>query len=70
MKTIIEYLETLDEPYKTQAINNTDKDYLQDNKNSITEALKVAFLWSESPEGHHYWDDLHSLLCISNTFKD
>ena len=55
MKTIKELYETLPEPYRTQAINNS---YNKDEMfSSLYDALLSGFLWSETPEGFDYWND-------------
>ena len=58
MKTIIDYLNTLPEPYKTQAINNTGDKNLNRKVKSLNEALMSAFPWQGSPEGYRYWFQL------------
>lgn len=66
MKTIQQHLNELKEPYRTQAINNTDKETLQDKVEDLAFALKVAFLWSNSPEKHGYWGNVHSQIGAKN----
>ena len=61
-KTIKDWLNTLDEPYKTKAIQQTNKDILKEKANSLTIALYKMFGWSESEEGLEYWADLTSTL--------
>lgn len=61
-KPLLEYLETLPEPYRSQAITNTNNHYpsgvVRVFVNDLSEALLSAFPWSESPEGRNYWSDL------------
>lgn len=63
-KTIEDWLNELDEPYRTQAIENTknlaDTTELDRPAFGISDALSCAFIWGRSPEGHIYWSDLHS----------
>lgn len=71
MKTIREHLEILEEPYQSQALQNMLKFGENDLKAVNTAvALKMAFLWDDTPEGWDYWDSLHTLLCISEAYKD
>ena len=60
--TIIEYLNILPEPYKTQALENYNTSFDRFNEYgsegySLFEAINWAFQWDKSPEGHDYWDD-------------
>ena len=57
MKTIIEYLETLPEPYRTQAIENCKvfPDTRNDRAESTAAAIIKAFDWSETKQGYGYW---------------
>jgi len=55
MKTIEQYLNQLEEPYKEQAINNTGDKNLKRKVSSLNEALMSAFPWQGSPEGYRYW---------------
>lgn len=62
-KTIEEWFNELEEPYRTQAIENArnlniDKDRLEDLADSMSDAIMIAFIWCHSPEGHEYWSDL------------
>ncbi len=62
-KTIKEWLETLEEPYREQALVNFES-YCNDDDQveSVIEALYQAFYWEESPEGHRYWSKLVKTL--------
>ena len=53
------WLDQLEEPYRTQAINNTRDKQLRKNCSSMGHALGGSFTWNESPEGLNYWCDLH-----------
>lgn len=61
-KTIEEWLNELEEPYRTQAIENTKRlagtERLYEPADNITDALMSAFIWETSPEGYEYWSDL------------
>lgn len=58
-KTVQEWFDTLKEPYKTQAINNTDKDTLKDTAENLSNALEKSFFWLASSEGHDYWSEVN-----------
>lgn len=62
MKTIREWLEELPEPYRTQAIENTEDELLLERVESLKKAVKCAFIWNKSPQGHEYWSELHETL--------
>ena len=65
MKTILEWYNELEEPYKTKAIHNYDKDFYYRNEvDSLTGALSYGFDWEDSPEDIDYWRDLHDELDI------
>lgn len=64
-KTIREFLEELEEPFRSQALHNLgsqDSQYGGTISNSesqdIPSALSEGFIWFHSPEGHEYWEDL------------
>lgn len=66
-KTIREWLEELEEPYKSQAIQNAENeseynDYLDEARDSLAGAVLGAFTWEYSPEGDKYWSDLYDTL--------
>lgn len=61
-KTVKDWLNTLNEPYKTKAINQTNKDILNLKCNSMSDALLRMFHWERSLEGCEYWNDLHESL--------
>lgn len=56
MKTTKQWLETLPEPYRTQAFENA-KLYglLNRSYSSLKESLYSAFLWGETELGYTYW---------------
>jgi len=58
MKTVIEWFDTLPEPYKTQAINNTKLHLLKTFDESLIDAIKSSFTWHSTDQGHDYWFDL------------
>lgn len=57
MKTVKEWLETLDEPYRSQALENLDEEYGDMIEPNLAEALWGAFVWDDTPQGNDYWRD-------------
>lgn len=63
MKTINEWLNELEEPYRTQAINNSFYNINKTEKaKSLSFALSMAFIWDKTNEGHDYWEKLNDKL--------
>lgn len=60
MKTQKEYLELLEEPYRTKALEQMK--YPLAICSSISDALMGAFIWKDSYEGADYWEELHDKL--------
>lgn len=67
-KTIKQWLKTLKEPYKSKAIQQTNKDILKEEVDSLILALYKMFLWKDSQEGDEYWRDL--VLSLENIEKN
>ena len=63
-KTIKQWLNTLNEPYKTKALQQTNKDRLKEKVDSLIIALYKMFVWEDSVEGDEYWRDL--VLSLEN----
>ena len=62
MKPILQHLEELPEPYRTQAIENYENPELEFPKRkaackTVMDALEVAFDWERSPQGNDYWGE-------------
>lgn len=62
MKTIKEWFETLEEPYRTEAINNTEGKKLNSKQFSLIGSLEIAFIWQESLQKQEYWEGLYLSL--------
>lgn len=45
----------MEEPERSQALNNVDEFSDQQLEKSISDALCGAFYWFETPEGGEYW---------------
>ena len=58
MKTINYYLNQLPEPYRSQAIANTDESKLNLFATNLLNSIWTAFVWMNTPEGGDYWINL------------
>ena len=60
MKSIKEWLETLPEPYRSEALSNNENmpNFNSDTPNDARGAVFSAFVWSVSPQGSTHWQDL------------
>lgn len=58
MKTVKEWLEELPEPYRTQALEQTDNSHLKKTEDTMYSTLLGIFAWSDSREGAEYWRQL------------
>lgn len=61
---IIDYLNQLPEPYCTQAQQNHihrygDTTRLQRYGDYMSTAINVSFSWSNTPQGHEYWQEIY-----------
>jgi hypothetical protein len=70
MKTIEEHLNTLPEPQRSQAFENTialnNEPLLEEKAETTSGALYAAFRWDNSPEGHEYWVNIVKDLETTN----
>ena len=59
MKTIREHLNSLPEPYRTEAImetiNQNGESILSKEYESFYHAISEAFVWADSRKGFYYW---------------
>lgn len=68
MKAIREWLNELEEPYRSQALENVRKlndlpdSVLNGMSESLEESLYDAFIWMDSIQGLDYWVDLKNSL--------
>jgi len=63
MKTNREWLMMMDEPERSQAIENAEKQYpewLNDDEGSIYRTLCRSFSWDKTPkeQGWYYWNNI------------
>jgi hypothetical protein len=61
-KIIKDWLNTLNEPYKSKALKQTNEDILNLYCDSLLNSLYQMFDWVSSEEGLEYWSDLTSSL--------
>lgn len=54
-KTVKDWLNTQNEPFKTLSLNNTNENILRDKTNNLIGSLYHAFTWSDSKEGEDFW---------------
>jgi len=57
-KTIKEWLETLPEPYRTEALDETKPRDSRQVSESLVKAICDAFSWSQSEQGSGYWNEV------------
>lgn len=60
MKTVRQHFESLPEPYRQQAIDNTSKYYLEYEELSLDLALKRCFIWDNTEQGFDYWNEFYN----------
>jgi hypothetical protein len=69
-KTVTEWLDTLEEPVRTQALTNFVEFKREDKlKDNLYEAISAAFPWSLSDEGFRYWCDIANDVSMSLKYK-
>jgi uncharacterized protein (DUF2249 family) len=56
MKTIFEHFMELPEPYRTEAIENTEPEELNSPATNLSSALHGAFYWRDSKQGFDFWN--------------
>jgi len=66
MKTPQQWAEHLPEPIRTEFLENIDPKYVdyKEFPETLTDATKWSFNWSNSKQGWKYWDDVDN-----NAFK-
>lgn len=55
MKTIHQWLKTLPEPLRSEAIKNSPEKFLKAKKSSLSAAINCGFIWTESDSGTEFW---------------
>lgn len=69
-KTVTEWLDTLEEPVRTQALTNFVEFKREDKlKDNLTEAISAAFPWSLSDQGFRYWSDIANDVSMALKYK-
>lgn len=59
MKTIREWFDQLPDGIRDKAILNSTYLKMSNKEESLEDALLGGFVWDESPEGFHYWNNLY-----------
>lgn len=65
MKTVKEWLETLPEPHRSQALENAIKHPLAGLNaefSTLKGALASAFVWAYTTEGGYYWNTFNESI--------
>lgn len=57
-KTIREWLETLPDGYRERALANMDAEDAHINRFHLPDAIRSAFIFSDTPEGADFWNSL------------
>jgi hypothetical protein len=71
-KTTRQWLSQLKDEHRDLAIANADPahiDNLPIEGGTLSAVLSFAFNWSDSPEGHSFWSNIHNKL-LSDTYFD
>lgn len=53
------WLNKMEEPERSKALNNVKEFSNQQLEKSISNALCGAFYWKETPEGEEYWFEIY-----------
>lgn len=61
MKTVKQWFNTLPEPLKSEALEQS-KDNWKFEHSSLSLALVFGFSWSTSPSGQEFWESLQEAL--------
>jgi hypothetical protein len=56
--TIVEWLNLLDEPYRTQSLLNVREDRRTRMVDIMSDAINLGFTWSDTSQQHEYWKAL------------
>jgi len=64
MKSAKEHFETFPEPYRSQALANTDESRLKHLYNTPSSALCWSFMWINTEQGNSYWGEFADTLKI------
>lgn len=60
MKTVKELLQSIpDRKVRKRALRNLDLRFADYPASTIQQALSIAFIYKDTPEGLDYWSDIH-----------
>ena len=62
-KTVEQWLETLPEPYRTQALSQIDPRFTGEEDVSLSEAIRLMVDWDDTAEGFTYWNAVDDWAC-------
>ena len=62
-----EWFKMLKEPYRSQAIENINSEFINLYFKSISDALGSTFTWVDTPQGHKQWIDIHESITAGET---
>lgn len=63
MKTTKEWLQSIEnEMIRDQALKYCNSECLDDEDFSLATALSGAFTWSDTEQGHDYWNDIYERI--------
>lgn len=62
-KTVEQWLGTLPEPYRTQALSQIDPRFTGEEEVSLSEAIMLMVDWEDTAEGFTYWNAVDDWAC-------
>ena len=74
-KTIEQWFQELPEPYRTQTLENCEKQSTIDwnaadaTCDKLSDAVALGFLWQDTPEGEEYWQEVYDTIA-ANEFDE
>jgi len=63
MKTVFDFLLDLPSPYNEMALKNAMTDSLDILVFTQSKALRISFLWEESPQEGYFWSLVDECFC-------
>ena len=62
VKTTEQFLNELEEPYRTKALGYAMQSLLKEICDNQSDALIISFRWNETEEGFTFWNELYKTL--------
>lgn len=70
-KTIKQWLQELEEPYRTQALEHAKAYGINTNiESSLDQALLAGFIWEDTLQGWDYWNDVRQDIFRAEIIKE